>query len=83
MRLVVLVCGSEGVTAGELASREGIRLAQRREVVVVALAVRILQCVMESVTGRCCLCSCYFGHFIVHMLKDYASNLLRVYCQST
>lgn len=36
MRLAgVLVCGGEGVTAGELASREGIMLAQRREVVVV------------------------------------------------
>lgn len=32
---MVLVCGGEGVTAGELASREGIMLAQRRDVVVV------------------------------------------------
>lgn len=32
---VVLVCVGEGVTAGELASREGIMLIQRRYVVVV------------------------------------------------
>lgn len=33
--LLVCGCGGEGVTAGELASREGIMLAQRRDVVVV------------------------------------------------
>lgn len=37
MRLAaaVLVCGGEGVTAGELASRKGIMPVQRRDVVVV------------------------------------------------
>lgn len=32
---VVQVCGGEGVTAGELASSEGIMLAESRDVVVV------------------------------------------------
>lgn len=38
---VVLVGGGEGVTAGELAGREGITLAQSRDMVVVGWTGRL------------------------------------------
>lgn len=75
---VVLVCGGEGVTAGELASREGIMLLQRQDGVVVdgwahlmiqTSALRIWQCVTESLTGRCGLGFCDVSHFSVQKMK--------------
>ncbi len=81
---VLLVCGGEGVTAGELASREGIILAQRRDVVVVgwtgtlddsdfSFKDLIACCGAFDIEIVACA-SAMLVAFSVHKVKDYGCN---------
>lgn len=70
---VVLVCGGEGVTAGELASSEGIMPAQSRDVVVVGwTGTLMIQTSSLNYLSACCgvIVACASGMLATLSVQD-------------